>query len=140
MPIVAAFAIVVAAGVMASWQPRVEEVEAASVERMAHPLPTKPSIAVMPFDNLSGDPGQDYLSDGVTEAIITTLSKIPKLFVIDGDSTSAYRGKPATAKQVAEEMGVRYVLKGSVQRSGGNMRINAQLIDALKGRYLWAEL
>jgi adenylate cyclase len=102
-------------------------------------LPDKPSIAVLPFDNLSGDPDQEYFSDGITEEVITALSKIPKLFVIARHSTFAYKGKPVRVQQVAEEVGVQYVLEGSVRKSEERVRITAQLIDALKGHHLWAE-
>ena len=106
---------------------------------MALPLPDKPSIAVLPFANLSGDPKQEFFSDGITEDIITALSKNPEVFVIARNSTFTYKGKPVKVKQVSEELGVRYVLEGSVQRSGDQVRITAQLIDALKGHNLWAE-
>jgi TolB-like protein/Tfp pilus assembly protein PilF len=114
-------------------------VEVASVGKMAFPLPDKPSIAVLPFDNLSRDPSQDYFSDGITESIITALSNVSNLFVIDRNSTFTYKGKPVKVQQVAHELGVRYVLEGSVQRSGDRVRITAQLNDALKGHHLWAE-
>jgi adenylate cyclase len=114
-------------------------VEVASVEKMAFPLPKKPSLAVLPFDNLSGDPKQDYFSDGITESIISALSNVSNLFVIARNSTFTYKGKPVKVQQVAEELGVRYVLEGSVQRSGDRVRITAQLIDALEGHHLWAE-
>ncbi len=136
----AAVVVLVVAGLaLAWWQPWKPDVEPASIERMACPLPEKPSIAVLPFDNLSGDPAQEYFADGITESIITTLSKIPNLFVIARNSTFAYKGKPAKIQQVAEELGVRYVLEGSVQRAGDRTRITAQLIDALSGRHLWAD-
>jgi len=102
-------------------------------------LPDKPSIAVLPFENLSGDPEQEYFSDGLTEEIITALSKIGSMFVIARNSTFTYKGKPVKIKQVAEDLGVRYVLEGSVRKAEDRVRINAQLIDALKGHYLWAE-
>lgn len=121
------------------WQPWSPRVETASVDRMAFPLPDKPSIAVLPFDNLSGDPDQEYLSDGITENIIVTLSKIPEIFVISGNSTFTYKVKPVKVQQVAEELGVRYVLEGSVQRSNEKVRITAQLIDAVTGGYLWGD-
>jgi adenylate cyclase len=111
----------------------------ASDKKMAFPLPDRTSIAVLPFDNLSGDPEQEYLSDGFTETIITGLSNLSNLFVIARNSTFTYKGKPVKVQQVAEELGVRYVLEGSVQRSGDRVRITAQLIDALKGHHLWAE-
>ena len=102
-------------------------------------LPDEPSIAVLPFVNMSGDPKQEFLSDGITEEIITALSKVRHLFVISRESTFFYKGKPLKVKQVAEDLGVRYVLEGSVQRSADRIRINAQLIDALTGRHIWAE-
>jgi adenylate cyclase len=115
------------------------DVAPASVEKMAYPLPDKPSIAVLPFVNMSGDPKQEFFSDAITEDIITALSKIPRLFVIARNSTFTYKGKPVKVKQVSEELGVRYVLEGSVQKSGDRVRITAQLIDALTGHHLWAE-
>jgi TolB-like protein/Flp pilus assembly protein TadD len=103
------------------------------------PLPDKPSIAVLPFVNMSEDKSQEYFSDGLTEEIITTLSKSPYLFVIARQSTFTYKGKPVKIKQVSEELGVRYVLEGSVRRSGEKVRITAQFIDAITGYHLWAE-
>jgi adenylate cyclase len=114
-------------------------VEVASREKMAFPLPDKPSIAVLPFFNMGRDPEQEFFSDGMTEEIITTLSKSPYLFVIARQSTFTYKGKPVKVKQVSEELGVRYVLEGSVRRSGEKVRITAQLIDAMTGYHLWAE-
>ncbi len=114
-------------------------VEPASLDKMAFPLPEEPSIAVLPFDNLSGDPKQDYFSDGLSDHIITNLSKVPHLFVIARNSTFTYKGKPVKVQKVAEEFGVRYVLEGSVQKTGDRIRITAQLIDAIKGHHLWAE-
>ena len=102
-------------------------------------LPDKPSIAVLPFNNLSGDPEQEYFSDGLTDEIITMLSKVPKLFVIARNSTFTYKGKSVKVQQVSEELGVRYVLEGSVRKDGDKIRITAQLIDALTGNHLWAE-
>jgi len=113
--------------------------EVASKEKMAFPLPDLPSIAVLPFVNMSEDPKQEFLSDGITEEITTALSKVRHLFVISRQSTFSYKGKPVKVKQVSEELGIRYVLEGSVQRSGDRIRINAQLIDALTGRHIWAE-
>ncbi len=113
--------------------------DVASIQKMAFPLPDEPSIAVMPFVNMSDDPKQEFLSDGITENIITALSKAPRLLVISRQSTFFYKGKLVKAKQVSEEFGVRYVLEGSVQRSADRIRINAQLIDALTGHHLWAE-
>jgi adenylate cyclase len=106
---------------------------------MAYPLPDKPSIAVLPFDNMSGDPQQDHFSDGITEQIIASLSKVPYIFVIARNSTFTYKGKPVKVNQVAEELGVQYVLEGSVQRSNDQVRITAQLIDAIAGHHIWAE-
>jgi adenylate cyclase len=114
-------------------------IEVAAVENMKLPLPEKPSIAVLPFDNMSGDTGQDYFCDGLTEQIITSLSKHPGLFVIARNSTFFYKGKSVTVKKVAEELGVQYILEGSIQRSENRLRITAQLIDALKGVHIWAE-
>ena len=119
--------------------PPTPKMEVALKERMAFPLPDVPSIAVLPFVNISEDPKQEFLSDGITEEIITALSKVRHLFVISRQSTFSYKGKPVKVKQVSEELGVRYVLEGSVQRSGDRIRINAQLIDALTGRHIWAE-
>jgi TolB-like protein/Flp pilus assembly protein TadD len=113
--------------------------ETASVEKMAYRLPDKPSIAVLPFDNLSGDPEQEYFSDGITDDVITDLSKISGLFVIARNSTFTYKGKPVKIQQVAEDLGVRYVLEGSVRKAGEKVRINAQLIDATTGHHLWAD-
>ncbi len=114
-------------------------IEVASKEKMAFPLPDKPSIAVLPFTNMSGDPKEDYFSDGITEEIITALSKVPYLFVIARNSTFTYKGKPVKVKQVSEELGVRYVLEGSVRKEESKVRITAQLIDALTGHHLWAD-
>ena len=113
--------------------------EVATKEKMAFPLPDKPSIAVLPFVNMSDDPKQEFFSDGMTEEIITALSKSPYLFVIARQSTFTYKGKPVKVKQVSEELGVRYVLEGSVRRSEEKVRITAQLIDAMTGYHLWAE-
>lgn len=114
-------------------------IEPASIEKMAYPLPEKPSIAVLPFDNLSGDPTQEFFSDGLTEEIITTLSKVPKLFVIARNSTEPYKDESAKIQKVSEELGVRYILEGSVRKDGNRTRITVQLIDAIKGHHLWAE-
>jgi adenylate cyclase len=113
--------------------------EVASKAKMAFPLPDLPSIAVLPFKNMSDDPKQEFFSDGITETIITALSKVPRLFVIARNSTFTYKSKPVKVKQVSEELGVRYVLEGSVQRSADRIRITAQLIDALTGHHIWAE-
>jgi TolB-like protein/class 3 adenylate cyclase len=103
------------------------------------PLPDKPSIAVLPFQNMSGDPEQEYFADGMVEEIITALSRIRWLFVIARNSTSTYKGQAVDVKQVGRELGVRYVLEGSVRKGGGRVRINAQLIEAEAGAHLWAD-
>ena len=102
-------------------------------------LPDKPSIAVLPFDNLSGDPEQEYFADGLTEDIITGLSKFHWFFVIARNSSFTYKGRAVDVKQVSIELGVQYVLEGSVRKAGNRIRISAQLIDALTGRHIWAE-
>jgi TolB-like protein/Flp pilus assembly protein TadD len=114
-------------------------VEVASVEKKATPIKDKPSLAVLPFVNMSDDPKQEYFSDGITEDLITDLSKIAGIFVIARNSTFTYKGKPVKIRQVAEELGVRYVLEGSVRKAGELVRINAQLIDSISGHHLWAE-
>jgi adenylate cyclase len=114
-------------------------VEVASKDKMAFPLPDKPSIAVLPFDNLSGDSAQEAITDGVTVNITTMLSKIPELFVIDRISAFEYKGKLIDVKKVAENLGVRHILEGSVQKSGERIRITAQLIDATSGHHIWSE-
>jgi adenylate cyclase len=118
---------------------REPRIETASKEKMAYPLPDKPSIAVLPFANMSEDPKQEFLCDGITGNIITALSKVPRLFVVARDSTFTYKGKPVKVKQVSEDLGVRYVLEGSIQRSTDQIRVTAQLIDALTGNHVWAE-
>jgi adenylate cyclase len=139
----AIIAVVVVAGAVILYQfvlrSSPSKTEVASNEKMAYPLPDKPSIAVLPFVNMSEDPKQQFLCDGMTEEIITALSKIPGMFVIARNSTFTYKGKPVKVKQVSEELGVRYVLEGSLQRSDNRVRITAQLIDALRGDHLWAE-
>jgi len=135
--------VVVIAGAVILYQfvlrPSHPKTEVASKEKMAFPLPDVPSIAVLPFVNMSEDPKQEFFSDGMTEEIITALSKSPYLLVIARNSTFTYKGKPVKIKQVAEELGIRYVLEGSVRRSGEQVRITAQLIDAMTGYHLWAE-
>jgi len=102
-------------------------------------VPEKPSIAVLPFDNISGDPEQEYFSDGITEEIITALSKVPKMFVIARNSTFTYKGKPVKVQQVGDELGVQYILEGSVRKAGNRVRITAQLVETVAGHHLWAE-
>ena len=118
---------------------RAPRIEPASVKKMAFPLPDRPSIAVLPFTNMSGDPKEDCFSDGLTEDIITALSKTSKIFVIARNSTFSYKGKSVRVQQVSEELGVRYVLEGSFRSAGDRVRITAQLLDALTGQQLWAE-
>jgi adenylate cyclase len=103
------------------------------------PLPDKPSLAVMPFQNLSGDPEQEYFADGMVEEIITALSRIHWLFVIARNSSFTYKGHAVDVKQVSRELGVRYVLEGAIRKAGDNVRISAQLIDATTGAHLWAD-
>ena len=102
-------------------------------------LPDKPSIAVLPFTNMSGDPEQEYFTDGITEDIITELSRFHSLFVIARNSSFTYKSKAVDVRTVAKELGVRYVLEGSIRRAGNRIRVTAQLIDALTGNHIWAE-
>jgi adenylate cyclase len=128
------------AGALAIWKYYFRtQIEPASLDKMAFPLPDKPSIAVLPFVNMSDDPKQEYFSDGITEDLITDLSKISGLFIIARNSTFVYKGKHVKIRQVAEELGVRYVLEGSVRRVGDRVRINVQVIEATTGGHLWAE-
>ena len=134
-------AIIVVAIALAIWNFyfRTPPIEPASKEKMAFPLPDKPSVAVLPFANIGGDPKEEYFSDGLTDEIITALSKVPHLFVIARNSTFRYKDKPVKVQKVAEELGVRYVLEGSVRKAEERVRITVQLIDALKGHHVWAE-
>jgi len=134
-----AILLIIAGGLIAWLQPWEPDVERADPTKMAYPLPDLPSIAVLPFKNLSADKEQEYFSDGVTEDIITDLLKVSGLFVIAQNSSFTYKGQPVKVRQVAEELGVRYVLEGSVRRSEDKIRITAQLVDALKGNHIWAE-
>jgi adenylate cyclase len=102
-------------------------------------LTGKPSIALLPFSNLSGDPEQEYFSDGLADDLITLLSRCRSLFVIARNSSFTFRGRAIDVKQVARELGVRYVVEGSVRRAGGRIRLNAKLIDAETGSHIWAE-
>ena len=102
-------------------------------------LPNQPSIAVLPFQNMSGDPEQEYFADGMVEEIITALSRFRSLFVIARNSSFTYKGRPVDVRQVGRELGVRYVLEGAVRKAGNSVRISAQLIDATTGAHLWAE-
>jgi len=132
-------ALVIVGGTYYWFKAHVPREEPASVERMAYPLPDKPSIAVLPFSNLSDDKQQEYFADGMTEDLITDISKLNGLFVIARNSVFTYKGKAVKVRQVAEELGVRYVMEGSVRRVGNQVRINAQLIDATTGGHVWAE-
>jgi len=121
------------------WQTSVDREEMASAEPLTIPLPDKPSIAVLAFDNLSGDSGQEYLSDGISESIITGLSQFSDLFVIARQSSFSYKGKAVKVQEIAAELGVQYILEGSVQKSADKIRVTAQLIDANTGHHLWAQ-
>jgi TolB-like protein len=118
---------------------RVRPSGAAAITRPSLPLPDKPSIAVLPFQNMSGDPEQEYFADGIVEEIITALSRFRQLFVIARNSTFTYKGRAVDVKQVGRELGVRYVLEGSVRKAANRVRITGQLVDALTGAHLWAD-
>jgi len=121
------------------WRSKAPPAESSSDKQLPFPLPTEPSIAVMPFENLSGDANQDFIADGLSENIIASLSKIPEMIVSSRNNTFVYKGKHIKAQQVAEELGVRHVLEGSIQKSGNRLRISVQLIDAVTGNHLWTE-
>ena len=135
---VAVVLLLVAAGGVIWWYPWAPGMEPASGDVGAFPPPDKPSIAVLPFNNMSGDAEQEYFADGMTEDLITDLSKVSGLFVIARNSTFAYKGRSLDIRQVAKELGVRYVLEGSVRKAADRVRINAQLIDSSTGGHLWA--
>ena len=139
--LIVAMILIIGATTLAFWKtyfsPSADRV--ASVKKMVYPLPGKPSIAVLPFSNMTGDLAQDFFCDGLSEEIITALSKTPKLFVIARNSTFTYKGKPVKVRQVAEELGVQFVLEGSLRKVEDRIRINAQLTNALSGHHLWAE-
>ncbi len=137
--VIAALLVLIGGGLLVWLQPWSTQDEPAPVTRMVFPLPDQPSIAVLPFTNMSSDAEQDHFADGMTDDLITDLSKISGLFVIARHTSFSYKGKPVRVSQVAEELGVRFVLEGSVRRAGGEVRINAQLIDAATDRHLWAE-
>ena len=128
---VRAFAVRVSGDAAAKTSPAAGEIDLS--------LPDKPSIAVLPLANMSGDPEQEYFTDGITEDIITELSRFHALFVIARNSSFTYKGKAIDVRMVAKELGVRYVLEGSIRRSGNRIRVTAQLIDALTGNHIWAE-
>src|SRR5262245_16546221 len=125
-----------------AWPVRVHRVKAHGATSAVSPqlaLPDKPSIAVLPFQNMSGDAEQEYFADGITEDIITALSRIPSLFVIARNSSFAYKGKAIDIRQIGRELGVRYVLEGSVRKAGQRLRITGQLVEAETGSHLWAD-
>ena len=132
---VGAVVAVIAVGAIAWLQPWAPGLERPSTERATD----QPSIAVLPFDNMSGDPAQDYFSDGITEDLISDLSRISGLFVIARNTMFTYRGKPVNVQALGRELGVNYVLEGSVRKAGNRIRVNAQLIEVAHGRHLWAE-
>ena len=107
--------------------------------KVALPLPDKPSLAVLPFLNMSGDPEQEYFADGVVEEITTAISRLPWLFVIARNSSFTYKGRAVDVRQVARELGVRYVLEGSIRKAGNRVRISGQLIDTATGAHIWAD-
>jgi adenylate cyclase len=141
--VAAAGLLVVAITGVSIWQfgrgPASEETETVAADDPVLALPTGPSIAVLPFQNMSGKSDEDWFSDGMTETLITDLSRLNNLFVIARNSTFTYKGKPVDVRRVGQELGVRYVLEGSVQRTDERLRVNAQLVDAQTGQHLWAE-
>ena len=118
---------------------RVFRVRLSAAERPPLPLPDKPSLVVLPFQNMSGDPEQEYFADGMVEDITTALSRIRSLFVIARNSAFTYKGRAVDVRQVGRELGVRYVLEGSVRKAGSRVRITGQLVDAATGAHLWAD-
>lgn len=134
---VAVFA-VAAIGIMV-WQPWAPDVKPTSIEKMAPPIRDKPSIAVLPFANMSGDPEQEYFADGISEDIITGLSGFDHFFVVSRNSSFTYKGVSVDVRDVARDLGVQYVLEGSVRKFDNRLRITAQLIDAIEDRHVWAE-
>ena len=142
VPILAGIAtVVVLAVVIGIWllYPKSPKVDSPSVEKATSPLAKQPSIAVLPFTNMSSDPEQEYFCDGIADQIINSIAKIPYITVIARNSSFAYKGKSVNVQQIAGDLGVRYILEGSLQRDNENVRINTQLIDAETGRHLWAE-
>ena len=132
--------LVVGLGTLAGWLHLSKpDFEPAVAAKMAHPLPDNPSIAVLPFENFSGGAEDGLIAKGLTEGVIVALSNVPDLFVISWTSSFAYQGEPVTVKQVAEDLGVRYVMEGSIQRSEDQLRVTAQLVDAISGRHVWAD-
>jgi adenylate cyclase len=137
--IVAAVVIALIVGGASAWLSEQPDFEPADPSKYAFAIPDKPSIAVLPFNNLTGDKDQEYLSDGLTENIIAVLASTPEMIVIARNSTFAFKGKAAKVQEIAEQLGVRYILEGSIQKDGNKLRVTAQLIDALNGQHLWAE-
>ncbi|HEA70112.1 MAG TPA: adenylate/guanylate cyclase domain-containing protein [Desulfobacterales bacterium] len=139
--LVGAIAVVVVAVAVGIWQfyMRRLTVEPASEEKMAFPLPDKPSIAVLRFDYMGDDPNKEYIANALSENIISALSKLPDLFIVAKESSFSYKGKEVKIKGISEELGVRYVLEGSLQKSGDHIRVTAQLIDAIKGYHVWSD-
>lgn len=138
-PVIAAALLLLLAGsAVVAWQYRGGEIAAVLPERMALPLPRKPSIAVLPFENLSGEAPHDLISAGLTESLVNVLARNPLLFVIAHSSTSTYSGQDA-ARRAAEELGIRYIVEGRVKRAGNRVRVTVQLVDAVGGRILWSE-
>ena len=115
------------------------DVAAAGATRASFPLPDKPSLAVLPFQNMSGDPEQDYFADGMVEDITAALCRVRDFFVIARNSAFSYKGRAVAVQQISRELGVRYLIEGSVRRSGNRIRITAQLIDGPSGNHLWAD-
>ena len=136
---IAAVSLVATIGAVLWWHPWVPDAEPAAVEQMALALSDKPSIAVLPFANMSGDSEQEYFSDGITEDIITGLSKFGLFFIVSRNSTFTYKGVNTNVKDVARDLGVRYVLEGSVRKVDSSLRITAQLVDAIADKHVWAD-
>ncbi len=136
---VAVMTIVITVGATYWFKPWQTREEAASLDRMAFPLPDKPSVAVLPFDNLGDDPDQEIFADAITRDIISDLSRFGDLIVIAANSTFVYKRRPVKVQHVAEDLGVRYVVEGSIQKSENKIRVNTQFIDAITGEHLWAE-
>jgi TolB-like protein len=131
--------VLVLVAVIAAWQPWAPDFEPVDPAAMIHPLPAKPSIAVLAFDDLSQGADQGYLSDAISEGVITELSHFSEIFVIARNSSFFYKGKATDVRDIARELGVRYVLEGSQQKAGDRLRVTVQLIDAVAGNHIWAE-
>ena len=138
--VAAVAAIAILGGGVLHWRPWAPDVEPASIQRMKLPLPDKPSVAVLPFSSFSSGRDDQFFTDGITEDIITTLAALPSLFVVARNSTFKYRGKAPDIRTIAEALGVRHVVEGSVRRETSRVRINVRLIDALSGHNIWAEV